>query len=594
MKSDIVQIGMVRVNPDGVLGHGGKRYRESLFYIAPSFNIQLLLFSPKDIDYELNQVDARYLENGEIKRGIFPLPKIIENSYYVPKDQAAELRKRSYMVRPRMQVGKRAVNEKLALDNTYNHILIPTIEVNSIEDIINEAEKRRVIIKQVMGMEGKSVMSIEYDKKKFHIIHMQDHFDLTEKEFKKYYDDHIHNKGFILQPFIESKTKLGEPFDVRVSIRRGANGEFMHKCFARIGSPDGVISNWSGGGYTMQIDVFLYKNYGEEAAAQIKAQLDKLGKEFPVYYNKTFHDDIIVYDMGLDVGIAKERDGSYKLWMFELNLRDPSGNIYGIEEQIAQCQYFRWLHEKLSKIQDIKFIWPIEPSFKATVHDYYYCNLGKNKIEGLTHNNKLVRKKCVSSLKQESHRGFDIIARPGTQVLAVASGKVIAIDEDNEFGRSITIQHDMTYNGKPVFTQYMYLQKVLVKKNERVQQGKIIALSGYSGGARIPNLYFRVFIGELTIENTIDPLEMLPSRDFSLLPSIMVESDKFFVSSTNLYNSLINDKWNFRIYAQLKRIVSGIAAGTTVELLRKEKDKVVFGYENRQIEAKRDDIKFIY
>lgn len=74
------------------------------------------------------------------------------------------------------------------------------------------------------------------------------------------------------------------------------------------------------------------------------------------------------------------------------------------------------------------------------------------------------------------HYGVDFGMTPGTNVKAVAGGKVSKVWNDYGGGKSIEIDI-----GKGLTNQYMHLSKQLVKKGQRVGVGDLIAKSGNTG-----------------------------------------------------------------------------------------------------------------
>ena len=588
----LIPIGIARgFRPDmHSLGNCGRNYRETLFYVGQNFGLDFILFCGEDIDMQNKKVKGSVLRNGMPEEGVFDIPKIIENSFYLPMAIQDELRKNSHLVRPKIIVNKRLVDKQLTEDGTYSDILIPTVQVKSLDDILKGVEQGRVIIKSVMGMEGKSVVAItKVNDDCYKLVQMQEHLEFTLEELREFYIEFIHGNKYILQPFVTSITKIGEPFDIRISIRRGENGKFMYKHFARIGSPDGVISNWAGGGYTQQIDAFLPKNYGEEGQKIILEKLNKIGEEFPYYFNETFYPDVKLYDMGLDIGIM-EVDGGYKLYMFELNLRDPGGSIYGLEEQIAQCQYFKHLHNQLIESPNIQFIWPVEPKYKPTVHDHYYNDFGIKKIGSLLHNNGLKRLKSAKTLLPEINAGFDIIAKSKSSVRAAASGTVIEVSHAKN-DRFIVIAHDLTYDRKKVYTKYMCLLVVSVQVGDVVSQGDVIGNSGRNAKARMPLLHFRVMVGANAPSFTVDPLKVLPLRNFARLKDELSEGD-FSASAVYLYESMQDKKWDFSVFAKTRVEIVDIPEGTVVELISKGKTRAKILYKDEELVCKPSDLLY--
>jgi len=83
------------------------------------------------------------------------------------------------------------------------------------------------------------------------------------------------------------------------------------------------------------------------------------------------------------------------------------------------------------------------------------------------------------------HNGIDWSMPVGTPILAVDRGKVILKAEDKEgFGRHIKLQHDW---GQSL---YAHLSEFKVRKNQNVDQGDVIALSGNTGFSTGPHLHF--------------------------------------------------------------------------------------------------------
>lgn len=161
------------------------------------------------------------------------------------------------------------------------------------------------------------------------------------------------------------------------------------------------------------------------------------------------------------------------------------------------------------------YTWPITPRYKLSEHDKYgvrpiHMILGKAKF----------------------HSGFDIIANTLTPVKASIGGIVVysGLDErilsgqtkwNERYGYMVEVVDN--YGRKQV---YAHLRETLVREGDIINQGDVIALSGCSGGSRVPHLHFEVrkincdHSGE---NNTINPLSILPSIDFNLLTERFTE-----------------------------------------------------------------------
>jgi murein DD-endopeptidase MepM/ murein hydrolase activator NlpD len=85
------------------------------------------------------------------------------------------------------------------------------------------------------------------------------------------------------------------------------------------------------------------------------------------------------------------------------------------------------------------------------------------------------------------HTGVDIIAPPGTPVMAAAGGVVSAAELHPEYGNIVDIDHD---NG--LTSRYAHLTKSSVKVGDVVMKGQVIATVGSTGRTTGPHLHFEV------------------------------------------------------------------------------------------------------
>ncbi len=84
-------------------------------------------------------------------------------------------------------------------------------------------------------------------------------------------------------------------------------------------------------------------------------------------------------------------------------------------------------------------------------------------------------------------QGVHIAAATGTDVVAVAPGKVVFADWLMGFGMMLILDH-----GDEVLTVYGYCDTLLARTGDFVEAGEIIATVGQSGGQTTPGLYFEV------------------------------------------------------------------------------------------------------
>ncbi|PHO19278.1 peptidase M23 [Malaciobacter molluscorum LMG 25693] len=98
------------------------------------------------------------------------------------------------------------------------------------------------------------------------------------------------------------------------------------------------------------------------------------------------------------------------------------------------------------------------------------------------------------------HSGTDFKANIGTKIVAANDGVVVLAKNRFYAGNSIIIDH-----GQGVYTCYYHLNKFLVKPNQKVKRGQIIALSGKTGRVTGPHLHFSARVNSVQV----DPLQLI-------------------------------------------------------------------------------------
>ena len=84
------------------------------------------------------------------------------------------------------------------------------------------------------------------------------------------------------------------------------------------------------------------------------------------------------------------------------------------------------------------------------------------------------------------HTGVDYAVKTGTEVLAVANGKI----EPANWGKSYGIQAVQKVEGGWVI--YAHLSELAVKAGDKVTKGQLIGKSGNTGNSSGPHLHFEM------------------------------------------------------------------------------------------------------
>jgi murein DD-endopeptidase MepM/ murein hydrolase activator NlpD len=86
------------------------------------------------------------------------------------------------------------------------------------------------------------------------------------------------------------------------------------------------------------------------------------------------------------------------------------------------------------------------------------------------------------------HTGMDFTAPTGTEIYATGDGKVISAEKKGSgYGYHVEIEHGFGYE-----TLYGHMDKILVRKGEKVKRGQVIGLVGNTGSSVGSHLHYEV------------------------------------------------------------------------------------------------------
>ena len=99
-----------------------------------------------------------------------------------------------------------------------------------------------------------------------------------------------------------------------------------------------------------------------------------------------------------------------------------------------------------------------------------------------------------SSIRSGAHTGLDIACSSGTDIKAVAKGKVIFAKNNGSYGNLVKIDH-----GNGVETWYAHCSKIYTKVGAQVKAGDVIAAVGSTGNSTGPHLHLEIRINGTAI-----------------------------------------------------------------------------------------------
>lgn len=89
--------------------------------------------------------------------------------------------------------------------------------------------------------------------------------------------------------------------------------------------------------------------------------------------------------------------------------------------------------------------------------------------------------------KPKRHRGIDFAGKIGTELLAVAPGRVVSAGERVGYGTTVEIDHGLGFS-----TLYAHLSQITVSRGDWVRPGTVVGLGGSSGRSTGPHLHYEI------------------------------------------------------------------------------------------------------
>ena len=89
--------------------------------------------------------------------------------------------------------------------------------------------------------------------------------------------------------------------------------------------------------------------------------------------------------------------------------------------------------------------------------------------------------------KPKKHRGIDFAGKIGTELMAVAPGRIVSAGERVGYGTTVEIDHGLGFT-----TLYAHLSQILVSRGDWVRPGTVIGLAGSSGRSTGPHLHYEI------------------------------------------------------------------------------------------------------
>jgi len=284
---------------------------------------ELLYFSPGAVDFELGKIKGYQYEDGEWKSTLSRFPDVIYNTNSFSQEKqvkAAQLLQEKIPFTSYSIGSKETVYRNLMEYKQYADYLVPSEKVLSAEHFFAFLEQyREVVFKPSRGHQGIDVFHIKKEDDRFRILLGGEEVSYDVVETADFIQGKLKQDDYIVQPYINCRTKTGVPYDLRLHVQKGREGKWVNPViYPRISSNDSIVCNISQGGYTSDLTGFLKREFGgqhydiqkyvELFSLQLAAHMDEIQKEL---YGEEIN------ELGIDIGL----DESQKIFVYEVNWR---------------------------------------------------------------------------------------------------------------------------------------------------------------------------------------------------------------------------------------------------------------------------------
>jgi len=320
---------------------------ELIAIYSKAYDINVLYMRPNDVNIKTGKVRALTLIKGKWIKINTDIPKFIDISPFCFKEENNEIMEylrenTSLSDNGLRRTSKITFINRLKKDTDFNYLIIPTNKVNAINDVKEFIDRyKKIILKPSSGQFGANIFFLKYSDGKYVLLYGSEKQELNDDELLDFYRNNIEGKDYIIQKFINSKTKQGYPFDCRINMEKNNLGEWtVARKFIRIGIGQKVVSNISQGGAVSGLKSFLNANFQNDKAKEIERKLNVIAKTLPQKVEEMRRQELMI--MGIDVGIDK--DGS--VYLFEVNSAPGTTQLRAQAAEL-RAQYYSYIRDRI-------------------------------------------------------------------------------------------------------------------------------------------------------------------------------------------------------------------------------------------------------
>jgi UDP-N-acetylmuramoyl-tripeptide--D-alanyl-D-alanine ligase len=329
------------------------RLKYAFAVIAKMMDASFYYFTPDGVDAERRVIRGYSLEKGVWTEGTFPFPdaiydracrrgKLYGDVYQALADVPMTTDK------PVGTGDKLEVYRLIEEGVRFADHVIPSAQVTRRSQVWQWADRYgEVIVKPVRGLQGRNLFYVRKTENGYVVTKDRGTEAMSKEQLNAWLTEigvlRYRRYPYLVQPYIRSMTKAGNPFDIRAHLSKSAEGCWqIVRLYPRIGSASGVTSNLSTGGYITELQSLYELELGKKDFPAFKRKLTAFAMGFAPHLQDRLDYDI--HEMALDLGL----DPKGKLWLFEANLNRIGSNY--VEMDVAKHAVAYTLYLASSKL----------------------------------------------------------------------------------------------------------------------------------------------------------------------------------------------------------------------------------------------------
>ncbi|SHF27547.1 YheC/D like ATP-grasp [Seinonella peptonophila] len=321
---------------------------------AKSEGVGFFYFTPGKVNIQEKRIKGKVLKNGEWVDMDMPFPDVIYNAGSPMTEKADEIHDHlsKHIPFTSHSIGdKISVYQRLKKGKKFAQYLIPTNVINNNAEFFEYTSRySRVILKPTSGHKGMGVLFVEKIRNRYLLIDQDRNLELDRKEIDVFLSRQFSNQEYLIQPYIECKTKKGNAYDFRLHVQKNGRGEWVNSAvYVKIADSGSMITNLNSGGHTMYLDLFLKNQFGEYYF-NVKRYLQRFSIALARHMDQLYDESLD--ELGIDVGL----DSNQKIWIYEVNWRPGVAPAFNLEVDIPRntIQYAIFLAKKQKSDTKIK------------------------------------------------------------------------------------------------------------------------------------------------------------------------------------------------------------------------------------------------